>query len=51
MIKYCLLFFNLLFTSLAFSQQEASVWYFGSNAGEFNNINKYMEWGKNLLGL
>ncbi len=25
--------FLILFTSLAFSQQEASVWYFGSNAG------------------
>lgn len=33
MIKSFLLFLLLIITSLAFSQQEASVWYFGSNAG------------------
>lgn len=32
-MKKILLSIILLFTSLAFSQQEASVWYFGSNAG------------------
>ncbi|WP_445711840.1 polymorphic toxin type 23 domain-containing protein [Flavobacterium sp.] len=30
-VKYC--FLLLLFVTLAFSQQEASVWYFGQNAG------------------
>lgn len=39
MKKIILFSFTLLFTSLAFSQQEASVWYFGHNAGIKLNTN------------
>ena len=32
-MKFKLFLLMTLYTSLAFSQQEASVWYFGKNAG------------------
>lgn len=39
-MKKVLLFFLLLFSSFAFSQKEASVWYFGDHAGlKFNDDN------------